>query len=226
MKLKQLPQPALFGLMVAAAAIVLGAGWMLLVSPQRHKVSDLHKQTLAVQQEIADDLARSAAAKSAVSAVPKIRVAPIYKLAKAMPSITDMPDLVLELNQTANAAGVTLTSIAPGDLVAGLTGYSTIPITLAVTGDFYSVTDLIYRLRNLVSVRNGTLEANGRLFAINSVNLSPSLGNTVSANINLDTYVYSPATSVPAATAPATTPATTTPTSTTPASGPSAAGGP
>ena len=31
MKLKRLPQPALFGLMVAAAAIVLGGGWMLLV---------------------------------------------------------------------------------------------------------------------------------------------------------------------------------------------------
>jgi type IV pilus assembly protein PilO len=223
MKLKRLPQPALFGLMVAAAAIVLGGGWMLLVSPQRHKVSDLRKQTLAVQQEIADDLARSAAAKGAVSAVPKIRVAPIYKLAKAMPSLTDMPDLLLELNQTASAAGVTLTSIAPGAVTPGLTGYSSIPIALAVTGDFYSVTDLIYRLRNLVSVRNGTLEANGRLFAIDSVSLSPSAGNKVSANINLETYVYSPVTSsVPSPTAPGTT----TPTSTTPASGPSAAGGP
>jgi type IV pilus assembly protein PilO len=223
-KLKRLPQPALFGLMVAAAAIVLGAGWMLLVSPQRHKVSDLHKQTLAVQQEIADDLARSAAAKSAVSTVPKIRVAPIYKLAKAMPSLTDMPDLLLELNQTASAAGVSLTSIAPGSPTSGLTDYSTIPIALSVTGDFYSITDLIYRLRNLVSVRNGTLEANGRLFAIDSVNLSPSGGNKVSASINVETYVYSPAATapVPAPTAPGTT----TPASTTPASGPSAAGGP
>ena len=224
MKLKRLPQPALFGLLVAAAAIVLGAGWLLLVSPQHHKAADLDKQTVAVQQEIADDLARSAAAKSAVAAVPKIRVAPIYKLAKAMPSLADMPDLLLELNQTASAAGVTLTSIAPGPVTDGLTGYSTIAIAIAVTGDFYNVTDLIYRLRNLVSVRNGTLEANGRLFAIDSVGLTPSGGNKVNATVNLETYVYSPATSSLPVGAPTDTTGSTTPT--TPASGPSAAGGP
>jgi Tfp pilus assembly protein PilO len=223
MKLKSLPQPALFGLLVAAGAIVLGAGWLLLISPQRHKAADLNKQTVAVQQEIADDLARSAAAKSAVASVPKIRVAPIYKLAKAMPSLADMPDLLLELNQTASAAGVTLTSIAPGAVTDGLTGYSKIPIAIAATGDFYSVTDLIYRLRNLVSVRNGTLEANGRLFAIDSITLAPSGGNKVNATVNLETYVYSPVSPVPAA-APTDTTSSTTPT--TPASGPSAAGGP
>jgi Tfp pilus assembly protein PilO len=221
-KLKRLPQPALLGLMVAAGLLVLAVGWLLVISPQTHKAADLRKQTMAVQQQIADELAQTAAARSAIANVPKIRIAPVYKLAKAMPSLPDMPDIVLELDQTASAAGVSLTSISPGGPSATPTnGYSKIGITLAVSGDFYGITDLLYRLRNLVSVRNGTLEANGRLFAIDSVNLSPNNGTKVTASISLETYVYSGGT----ITAPATTPPVTT-TSTTPGSGPSAAGAP
>ena len=80
--------------------------------PEAEEIGDLHKQTVAVQQQIADDLSRAATARSATSA-PTIKTADIYKLETAMPSIADMPDLLLELDQTAKAAGVTLQSIQP-----------------------------------------------------------------------------------------------------------------
>lgn len=224
----QAPKWMPVALVVAGAAVILLAGWTLLLSPKQRTVSDLRNQTTAVEQQISADLTRAATARSG-SGAPTIRVADIYKLQTAMPSATDMPDLLLELNQTAKAAGVQLQSIAPSSAPpAPGAAYSTVPITLTATGNFYSVTDLIYRLRNLVYVRGGALEANGRIFTVSGVSLSPN-GKVVSANISLSTYVFgsgtSSATPAPAA-APAspTTTTTTTTTTTSSSSGPSAAG--
>ena len=44
---------------------------------------------------------------------------------------------------------------------------------MAVSGDFYSLTDLLYRLRSLVTVRDGALDVSGRLFSVKSVNFAP-----------------------------------------------------
>jgi hypothetical protein len=81
-------------------------------------------------------------------------------------------------------------------------------------------------------VRNGALQATGRLFSIDTVNLTPTSGKTVTAAINMHAFVYGGSSTTgtvapPAAVAPTTD---TTTTSTTPApdtsSGASAAGAP
>ena len=238
MKLKRpLPKGAVLGGIVGAGLLVLLVGWFGLVSPQSHKAASLAKQTSAVQQEIATNLAQIAAQKtaSAVPAAPQIRVADVYKLAKAMPSNVDMPDILLELDQVAKDAGVQLQAISPG--APDPTGK--IALTLSVDGDFFTVTDLLYRLRNFVSVRNGALEASGRLFDVDNLSISPSGGSKISASIALHTYEYVPAAPVapiapivPASTDTSSTSTstdtttTTTPSTDTPPSGPSAAGAP
>lgn len=220
----QAPKWAPLALVVAGAAVVLLAGWMLVLSPKQRTIADLHQQATEVQAQIASDLARAATARSSTQA-PTIKTADIYKLQTAMPSATDMPDLLLQLNQTAKAAGVQLQSISPSASTAPPTGpYTTVAVTLAATGNFYSLTDLLYRLRNLVYVRAGTLEANGRIFSINSVSLAPN-GKLVTANITLDTYVYGAGTPAPApAAAPPPSTTTTTTTTASSSSGPAAAG--
>lgn len=222
------------GLLIVVAVcgvLVLALGWLVLIGPKQKTIASLKQQTAAVRQQIADDLSRAATARSATS-TPTIKTADIYKLETAMPSITDMPDLLLELDQTSKAAGVTLQSIQPSAPTDSGVGYSTVHISLTANGNFYTVTDLLYRLRNLVYVRSGALEANGRIFAIDTVNLAP-FGNQLQATVTLDTYVYGaipsltatpPTGTPPAATSTtSTTPATTT-TTTPPPPGPTAAG--
>jgi Tfp pilus assembly protein PilO len=218
----KLPKPAQFALVGVGALLVLLMGWMILFSPKQKQISDLNAQTAQVNQQIADDLTRAATARNS-SNVPTIKVADVYKLTTAMPSIPDMPDLLLELDQTAKAAGVSLDSISPGQPEPTANGYSTIAISLAASGNFYTLTDLLYRLRNLVYVRSGALQANGRIFDIGMVALTPS-EDTISAQITLTTFVYgSTTTSAPAP--GATTSSTSTSTTTTPTStGPTAAG--
>ena len=217
-----LPKPAQFALVGVGAALVLLVGWMMLLGPKQKQVSTVNAQTAAVNQQIADDLTRASTARGADSA-PTLKVADVYKLTTAMPSILDMPDLLLELDQTASAAGVSLNSISPSppatDPMGG--GFSTVEVDVNVTGNFYSLTDLLYRLRNLVYVRSGALQANGRIFTGNSVSLTPS-DNVVTAAIVLTTYVYG---TVPSTTSAPTTPETTsTDTTTTSSTGPTAAG--
>jgi Tfp pilus assembly protein PilO len=129
-----------------------------------------------------------------------------------------MPDLLLELDQTAKAAGVQLTTINPDPLTDSGNGYSMEHISLSVDGNFYTLTDLLYRLRNFVYVRSGTLEASGRVFDISKVSLTPNGAVQLQAQIDLDTYVYGTASisAAPAATtAPPATDTTTTATTTT-----------
>ena len=223
---KPLPLPAQLAAIVGAAVFVLVAGWFVAVRPLGHKAAGLNKQTAVVQQQITDDLSQIAAARGAgAAAAQTIKVADVYKLAKAMPAATDMPDVLIELDQTARAAGVDLQTLVPGATTQGTNGYSMLPITLTVAGNFYTVTDLLYRLRNLVYVRSGALEANGRLFSISNVSLAPSNGKSILATIGVDTYVYGGTTAaVPSSTTPSTTTTTTTTTTSTPPSGPSAAG--
>jgi Tfp pilus assembly protein PilO len=204
--------------------LALALGWVVLLGPKQKTIADLRQQTAAVRQQISDDLARAATARSATGA-PAIKTADIYKLETAMPSIVDMPDLLLELDQTAKAAGVSLQSITPSALTDSGTGYSIEHIIMSVDGNFYTVTDLLYRLRNFVYVRSGTLQANGRIFSVDNLTLSPN-GKVITAQITLDTYVYGSAAAPPAPGIPvAPTGTTTSTTTTTPAaSGPTAAG--
>lgn len=221
MKLKKpLPKWAPLAGIVAGGLLVLFAGWTFVVSPQNKKASDLKQQTASVQSQITQQLAAVAAAK-ATPPVQTIHTADVYKLATAMPSNVDLPDLLIELSQITRDSGVEVQSLVPG----ALTG-SEEPISLTVAGDFYSITDLLYRLRNSVFVRNGALEATGRLFSIQSVAFNGS-GGKLTATIAGNAYVYTPpAAPAPVVPAAGTDTTTTTPTDTTSGGGPSAAGAP
>jgi type IV pilus assembly protein PilO len=219
-----LQKHALVIVVAVCGVLVLALGWLVLLGPKQKQVGDLNQQTAAVRQQIADDLSRAATARSATGA-PTIKTADIYKLETAMPSITDMPDLLLELDQTAKAAGVKLQSIQPSAPAEGTDGYSTVHVTVSANGNFYALTDLLYRLRNLVYVRSGALQANGRIFTIDTVNLSPTGGTQLLATITLDTYVYGTVASANPLTATSATATTAGTTTTTPAAaGPTAAG--
>lgn len=220
-----MPRAALLALIVGGVLVVAFAGYTLLVKPEQKKAKQVNAEIASVQKQI-DDY-RSAA--STVQSAPKIRVADVYRLAQAMPSQTDMPDILLELDDVAKSAGIELSTIQPQTPQPG-NGFTIQPITLQFSGDYYAVTDLLYRLRTLVAVRHGQLEASGRIFSVQSVALSP-VGSDLQAQVTVDTYVYGgtppPAATTPVATGTDTTATTaTTDTTSTSASALPAQGGP
>ncbi|HKI92874.1 MAG TPA: type 4a pilus biogenesis protein PilO [Gaiellaceae bacterium] len=184
---------ATVALVVAGNVVLLALGWFFLIAPQRHQASNAAAELGATQAAIVR--AQAPVPPPAVPSrpvQPTIRTADLYRLAKAMPSTADMPDLLLELDQVSRAAGVSVVSIAPGTPTSTTgTDYGVLPISLTFSGDFYSLTDLLFRLQRLVDVRHGDLDARGRLFSVSSVALTPSgVGRTLSATATLDAYVY------------------------------------
>jgi type IV pilus assembly protein PilO len=207
---KPLPPAALIGVIVGAVLVVGLAGWFLLVRPQGAKVTDLKRQATDVEQRIQAYHQQVAAARSA----PKIEVADVYRLAKAMPTKTDMPDLLLELSQLARDTGIRFDSISPQPGVV-LGSYQVLPITVTFNGNFYNLADFLYRLRSLVTVHGGRLDATGRLLAVDTLtfNESPLKFPQIQATLVIDAFVYGAG--APVATAIPTTPTETTTTTTT-----------
>jgi Pilus assembly protein, PilO len=207
-------------LVVAPALLIVAAvGFFLLVKPKMDESSSLDERIAEFQGKVDVALAGQRQGTPGQS----IKVADLFRLTKAMPESTDMAGVILELNSVAERSGVDFVSISPAAPVAAPAGYQAVPIKLTFEGNYYDLTDFLFRLRNLVIVRDGELESAGRLFTLDGLDLvQGSLGfPQVQAGLTVSAYTFAPgaAPAVGAAT-PATPPATTTaPTTTTPAPG-------
>ena len=189
-KIRNLSPQILAVLVGVAGLLVLLAGVYFLVLPQRHKAASLSKELVKTKTQIV-----SARALATQPLEQRIRVADLFKVVQAMPDDTDMTGVILQLQQTATEAGVKFDSIQPQPLEAGA-GYGVEPIDLAFTGNYYSLTDFLFRLRKLVSVHRGTLDATGRLFSVSRIDFAPGANGfpSIAAIVRINAYVYSPAT--------------------------------
>ena len=226
---RRIPQPLVIGLIVLGFAVAGLGGWFMLISPQRSKAAELDTQIVDANNAISAARALTLEAKKGA----QIRVADLFRLTKAMPDQTDMPGILLQLNQVAEDSGISFEQITPSTTAMPVSGYLAIPITVEFQGNFYDLSDFLYRLRNLVDVRRGALDATGRLFAIDSIEFaeaSPPGFPEIRAHLVIDAFVFgtgtaptvpgptgAPTTGATGATGP-TGPTTTAPTTTTPAS--------
>jgi hypothetical protein len=226
---QRLPLPAVMALIVLAALLAGAGGWFLLVAPKRAEAARLRHEIDSTQAQVASYHMASLQAKGRTP----IKVADLFRLSKAMPDRADMSGVLLQLNQIAADTGITFQSIAPQTSVP-ISGYQAMPIHLTFEGNFYNLSDFLFRLRNLVGVQHGQLDATGRLFAIDTLSFSQSQQGfpQISATLIVDAFVYgtqTTATATPTTTTATTpgTPGATTTTATTPAgSGATAAGAP
>ena len=196
------------GIVVGLVILVYAAaGYFMVVSPKKAESVRLDEEIAATQVELSQALAATAAQDD----TQPIAVADIFRLSTAMPSTPDMPGILLELSRIADETGIRFKSITPqSGLPVG--AYQVVPIDVTFDGTFYALSDFLFRLRTLVTVRRGELHAAGRLFSVASVDFSEADRGfpVLAANLKLNAYVYggSPAQSaVPptAATPPATT---------------------
>ena len=198
--MKGLPKPAALAIVIGALLVVTAGGYFLLISPQRSKSAELGQEAESVRAQI--EALRIANAQ--VQNVEPIRVADLFRVTKAMPDTDDMPGVLLELNHIARDTGIRFESITPQE-PADAGGYMRRPIDLVFDGNYYELSDFLFRLRSLVRVRGGQLEATGRLFAVNNLNFveSEHAFPRIKATLNVTAFVYGTgATPAPAEPAP------------------------
>jgi Pilus assembly protein, PilO len=175
---------AIVGALILAYA---AAGYFMVVSPKKAEVMRLDEEIAAAQVDLRDALAATAAQDD----TQPIAVADIFRLATAMPSTPDMPGILLELSRIADETGIRFKSITP-QAALPIGAYQVVPIDVAFDGSFYALSDLLFRLRTLVTVRRGELHAAGRLFSVVSVDFSESDRGfpLLAAALKLNAYVY------------------------------------
>jgi Tfp pilus assembly protein PilO len=215
-KLAALNLKVQIGLVVAGLLVFAVGGYMLVISPKQAQASQVRAQVDSEQTQIYQRRAQVRQDQHP----PTIQTADLFRLARAMPDREDMPGIILTLSQVARSAGIRFDLIEPvvNGTPVGIAGpFQSERIHLLFNGDFYGLSDFLYRVRSLVAVHDGKLEASGRLFNVDTVTFNVT-GNTfprISAELFVDAYVYS--SSATPTTTPSTTPGTTTPTTTTPA---------
>jgi hypothetical protein len=199
-------------LVTGGVLLMFLAGYFLLVSSEKSKASSLSSQIDATNLQIEQARALSHQSRQ----VQPIHVASLFRLTKAMPDKTDMAGIMLQLNLVASQAGISFDSIRPGTSTI-LSGYQAVPIAITFSGNYYGLVDFLLRLRNLVDVQHGELDASGRLFAVDTLSFAEGTAGfpQVTAALTVDAFVYG--TGVPAsAAAPAATTTTDTTTTATP----------
>jgi Tfp pilus assembly protein PilO len=219
-KKRRLSRGAQIALVVVALLGLAAGGYFFVVGPKRAEAAKLDDEIAAFQSQIVQARAVSLGIKPEV----KVQSAKLFRLVKAMPDRADMAGVILQLNRTAADTGIVFESITPGAAV--VTGsFQRVPITLEFEGDFYSLSDFLYRLRNLVQVRDGRLASTGRLFAVDNLTFSEVDASfpRISATLTVAAYVYgtgAPVTSAAPAPTPTPADAATTPTTEAPAAAP------
>jgi Tfp pilus assembly protein PilO len=197
---KQIPLTPVIAAVLLVMAVV--AYW-LLIHPKRSEIGRLGDDIEQLENQVR--LATVNARKN--EPVVRIRVADLFALAKAMPDEEDMPGVILEMNSVASAAGIEFVSIAPQMPTPTATGYRVLPIALKFEGNYYDLTDFLFRLRNLVAVRDGRLAARGRLFTLDQLDFHEGPGGfpRIEAALTVAAYVYGPAPATAASGAATTT---------------------
>jgi hypothetical protein len=207
---RKLSPRALYGIVAGGLLVYALFGWFVLVGPKRAAAAGLKEQVAAAEQSLADTRRAAAASPDA----QPIKVADIFRLSTAMPSTPDMPGILLELSRIAGESGIQFNSITP-QLSKQTGAYQSVPISLEFNGNFYELSDFLFRLRTLVGIRHGELHSSGRLFVVRSLIFVANAADfpDLSASLTVETFVYgsaAPATTAPPATPPAEGTATTT----------------
>jgi len=180
-----------FAVFAAVNLLIIVVGWFALISPQRHDASSAAAQ----EQVVLNELSALTGPSHVSHTQPAIHTSDLYALDTALPSQVDQTDLLFELDQLAKAADVKILGITPQAAQAATTNYTVQPINLSLSGTYFDLTRFLHNLRVLVSEHQGRLIANGPLFAVTSVALTPGesadgTGKGEAATVGLAAYYY------------------------------------
>lgn len=187
MKRRRLSRRALPIGLAAGLLLIALVGWFGLIAPQHSKASSLKREIDATESQIRSLELRPTGA----STVKAVKVADIFRLSKAIPDKLQMSDVLLELNRVAGESGITFESITP-HAPTPETNYQSVPIDVVFHGNYYDLSDFLYRLRNLVEVHDGYLQTTGRLFTVDHLMFGQGEKPfpQVKATLGIVAYIY------------------------------------
>jgi type IV pilus assembly protein PilO len=133
----------LIALVVVAALILAG----FLIYPQFSKISSLDKQITDAQSQI-DSARVLLEQRQAVKGRAAQTEAELLRLSNELPESPEIASLIIELQDTANEAGVEFVTLIPSDPVQNA-GYSSVPMKMQIRGTWADTLDFMQRVSKL-----------------------------------------------------------------------------
>jgi hypothetical protein len=182
-----------------AVLVVLGAVWLMGVSPEREHAAKLSAEVETARGQLAS---AESQAREAVNAQSHYSTAytSLVTLGQAVPASAETPALIYTLNQASSSHDVQFSSITNGSSgssassggsssssssaakpAAQSSGLSQQPFTFVFNGNFIALSKLLGGLEGFtVLTSSGPLQVSGRLLTINSVSLTPNTAQNTS----------------------------------------------
>ena len=179
---------------IAAAVLLIGAYWMLVLSPKREEAAKLATQVEQAERDVQAAQSQLVEYRSAKDSYQS-NYATVARLGKAVPEDDDVRSLVVQIESAAHHTKVDFRSInvggsssaptpstapvagaaaPPPGATVGEAGFVTMPFSFDFTGKFFRLSDFVSRLERFVALRNAKLDVTGRLLLVESLALQPS----------------------------------------------------
>ena len=184
-------------LAVIAAALIAGAMWILVVSPERSQVSSLSTQIDTARAALVSAQSQLASARTAAAGY----VDDVHQIAEVTTAIPPSPGEAALIRTIARLAGTKVDfhelDVASGGATA--TGPVSLGLSFTFNTSYQDLQNFLTELDALTTTDGAKVNASDRLFTIGSVALAPLSPTTAKATVTASVYLQGAA---PVATAP------------------------
>lgn len=193
-------------ILAALGVVVLMVAWyFLIISPKRSEVATTDSELQRQQAKYDEDYAKVKRVTEERSAAQQTS-GELLKLNKMVPADSQLPSLIVDLQQSANESGIYFMKIEPSDAITGSDGNTIIPMELKFQGRFLEVNDFLYRVENYARMEGNDINIAGRLISVVSLTMKepeidtpdpddgiPKKFPNVLATLGINAYMTAPA---------------------------------
>lgn len=178
-------------LIVVAAVAVLGAAYLMVLSPERKKATEVQAKVETARTQLSEAQSKLASATEDERRY-SAAYASIVSLGQAVPADQEVPSLVYELDHATAKDQVSFESITSGGSASGSSsssssstssasagasvasaGFQQLPFTFSFKGTYEQLYKLMGRLQGFtISMPDGSVQVRGRLLSIQGLTLA------------------------------------------------------
>lgn len=137
-------------LLIVITAAILGAGYWFIVKDQRLQLESVERQETQLREEFENKQRKAASLTVYEQQLDEMRVM-LRSLLRQLPSKTEMPDLLVDISQTALASGIETELFEPrGEVLKDF--YAELPIAIRMSGTYHQFGSFVSGVASLSRV--------------------------------------------------------------------------
>lgn len=137
-------------LLIVIVAAILGAGYWFIVKDQRTQLQSVEREETQLRQTFENKQRKAASLTVYEQQLEEMRVM-LRSLLRQLPSKTEMPDLLVDISQTALASGIDTELFEPrGEVLKDF--YAELPIAIRMSGTYHQFGSFVSGVASLSRV--------------------------------------------------------------------------